>query len=163
MFLIHEALRMKSLWGREDGDMLMVEMWNVKCAEQERGSNMNFPNKYFFCQIHHTFFLPLDSPHSSLAGDESFCDATFCLYHIGWSEARAPLHVFRSSWNLVTRRMRPPRRKLYQDLVSSEAHLKSVWASKCDISPASRLFMLRILSPGCSRPSLGPPTNTCRQ
>ena len=50
MFRIHEALRMKSLWGMEDGDMLMVEMWNVKCAEQERGSNMSFPKKYFFVQ-----------------------------------------------------------------------------------------------------------------
>ena len=39
---------MISLWGREDGDMLMVEMWNVKCAEQERGSNMNFPKKHIF-------------------------------------------------------------------------------------------------------------------
>ena len=55
MFLIHEALRMKSLWGREDGDMLMVEMWNVKCAEQERGSNKNFPNKYFLSNPSHIF------------------------------------------------------------------------------------------------------------
>ena len=57
MFLIHEALRMISLLGREDGDMLMVEMWNVKCAEQERGSNMNFPKKYIFLSNPSDIFL----------------------------------------------------------------------------------------------------------
>ena len=57
MFRIHEALRMISLLGREDEDMLMVEMWNVKCAEQERGSNMNFPKNIFFLSNPSDIFL----------------------------------------------------------------------------------------------------------
>ena len=49
MFLIHVALRMTSLWVREDEDMLRVGMWNVNCVEREEGSNMNFPeNNIFF-------------------------------------------------------------------------------------------------------------------
>ena len=48
MFLTHGAWRMTSLLVREDGDRLMVEKWNVGCAERKGGSNMKFPEKKYF-------------------------------------------------------------------------------------------------------------------